>query len=564
VPTTTDSAHISSADTFSEYFRSLKLLNYVQKRLPRWALADQQIGTMDEDERQMKNRAEGTGLDPHQYAKLLSAYLEAEPPESPGKFNWRNIEEFLTTPSRPNPLRQFISDHVARLYDEIGKLPGGTEKARASVRGVVKSGFGGSHDEVYEAYSLLKDEIPKEEIQAVIASWRDERQRFEKKPQYPSGIIPPKVFWPQSSIHFAQEGVARYRFKCDFEIGAFDTAFAEFEDSLADLISSPIESASIRDRAYDLCVISRSRELVTKIRPSIETALSGLISEQTGPYWGEWSSDEDRISRKVPSVATTSFAALALLKLGLSESATDRGRDAATWLLEKQNGDGSWSLDRERGHLLELEPNVHVTISAMEGIARSGISGASHHIELGRHWLVSKQDKCGLWEDEAFCLPQPTVMIIESLDYLDKLVPRTIDTYLAAAIGYLKRAAALVEEKDTTSRRVAVVTAHLGIESFLYSIIQTKNVTKLFDKGQTIGMRSALSSFQTWMQQKHYISSSEILPFSNELLRLAYLRDEIVHKALSVSFNDAASVVGPASKFVSMQSLKLLGFDCLD
>lgn len=556
---------ITAVDAFCEYFRSLKLLNYVQSLLPRYFLkTDALVNIQELERREFMDRASGTGIDLGEYEALLSDYLDDRASEPTAKFHWRNFDKAQLTPRKPNPLQQFVLGHVGNLYKGLEKIPSGIEKSWSAVRGVVKSGFTGYSDEIYEAFSLLSNEVSKQDVQKVIAIWQRQREQFQKSLQYPSSITPPKMFWPTSSIRYVDECVARYRFKCEFEVGAFESAFVEFEESLAESLNNSIAGEVTRHLAYDLCMIGRSRDLAIKLRSSVTRALDVLMSGQAQPYWTEWSPDANKTPRKVPSVATTSFAALALLKLGSSDLARNRGRDAAAWLLENQNPDGSWSLDNDGDSHLALKPDVHVTLTTMEGIARSGIPGTSHHLDLARDWVLSKQDKNGLWEDEAFSLPEPTILVIETFDYLDKLVARTTDTYLAAAIGYLKRGAVLLEERDTTAQRLAVVTAHLGIESLLYSIIQTKNITKFIDKGQTIGMRAALSAFQNWMQQQRHLKPSEILSYSNELGKLAHLRDEIVHKALSIGIEDARSVVEPAARFSSKYSLLVLGFDCMD
>jgi hypothetical protein len=457
-----------------------------------------------------------------------------------------------------------LKEHVGRLSDQLAILPAGVEKARSSLLGVVRSGFEGYADEVYEAYCLLKTEVSQHELQSIIAFWREQREQFERSPQHSSNLKVPKVFWPSSAIHFVQEGVPRFRLKSEFAIGGFESAFLEFEEDVADLISSPVGEESLRGRAYDLCVIACSRDLVNRIRGSLDFSLRLLIDQQTGPFWSEWSTSDRRLPTQIPSVATTSLAGLALLKLGSSDLARERGKAAAEWLLENQNRDGSWSIELERGGKLHTTPDVHVTISAMEAIARSSISGASHNLSLGEQWLIAQQGKNGLWEDTAFSLPQPTVLIVESLEYVRSARPRPADTYMDAAAGYFRRARLLVHERDATSTRLSIVTAHLGIEAFLYSLIERSNITKIFNKGQTIGMRVALTSLQTWMQQNRMLKPNEILAYSNELARLAYLRDEVVHKALSVGYDDASSIVGAAARFVSTYSTSILGFDCLD
>jgi hypothetical protein len=91
--------------------------------------------------------------------------------------------------------------------------------------------------------------------------------------------------------------------------------------------------------------------------------------------------------------------------------------------------------------------------------------------------------------------------------------------YLDASAGLLKRSLLLSLEDSATAYRLAVLAAHLGIESLLYSILQYKNITSIWsrqDKNQTIGMREGLNVFQEWLRKAKKLSQMKL--FTIEML----------------------------------------------
>lgn len=548
----------------AHYFKSLKLLNYID-----WALFSASRSSPDKLEdlaARLTKHSTNTGLDLVTFQSHLRKeieHLKKQAVQANKGIEWRELKARASR-QRPSPLLKYLRSHVAQLHGELGKLPGGEGKALAALRGVIQSGFDNYRDSVYEAFCFLKSEVSATVSQEVIADWKAQRQRFSEWLQYPKGLAEPKIFWDRSREHSVQDGVARYRFKSEFSIGGFESAFDEFESELSESLSGSIDRDSLRSLAYDLCTISRSRHLVQRIQPALERALDSLVNQQVGPSWREFAQDEERLPVQLASVGTTAAAALALLRLGTKDAHTASGTAAASWLLEKQNTDGSWNLETYHNFRPKSEPDLFTTISAMESVWRSGIPGASHSIDLGRKWINAHQSPNGLWEEDGYALPQPTVLILETFRSLDQARPALTNTYLSASRGYIKRSLMLVNDQDATSRRLAIVSAHLAIESFLYGLIQVKNITKLFDKGQTIGMRAAQTALQTWLQSQKFLKPNELIPYSNELGRLAYLRDEVVHKALQVGHNDVTDTVQAAAEFMSDNSIQILGFDCLE
>jgi len=548
----------------------LEIINQIQNRIPLFFyLFTRQkrvpprklVAAQESDLRSLATRL---SFDQSTYASLVSQYLTTLLSAPSHRSSGQDLKREPRRKAEPNPLREFVFRHNKKILRRLGRVTSGSGKGRLALSAMLEGSFL-EVDSRYEAQVFLRNEVSKEEVQSVITAWKKDQQSFAEAISSSPWRTPPKIFWLSSSQHFVEEGIARYIFKTTFGVGAFESAFLEFESTLADAFSEPISGDGVRSRAVDLCTVSRSRQLMNRIRPSIEIALNSLLAEQTPPYWWEWVAKSGGPPERVPSVATTSFAALSLLKLSISESIRNRGKQAAAWLLEKQNVDGSWSLDFSSATGLVSEPDVHVTLTAMEAISRSEVAGAKRHLDLAHDWVLKQQGKNGLWEDKDLPLPQLAVLAIETLEFVDRAIPSLKNNYLSASVGYLRRALAILCEDDPTALRLALVTAHLGIESFLYAVFQFKNICKFIDnKGQTIGMRSALSSLQGWLQQNKYLKPNGLISFSNELGRLAYLRDEITHKALYVGIDDAQQAVNSAAQFVSTYSQMLLGFDCLD
>jgi hypothetical protein len=543
-------------DLFIRYYRSLKLFNFAKRYLPNVFRPPEIRSEISDDEYQFELRAQSTGIDLDLFRRRLKKYLQ---PQNRAKLDWKTAIEDLKR-IKPDPFLIFLNKHVDSLYEDLRAIPPSFEKSLTAVLAIVRSGPSEYPDEVYEAYTFVKNEITPSEVQEVITLWHTQRANFEKNLSYPKGLEPPKIFWSSALGRFITDGVPMYRFKSAFNIGGYDSSFKEFEESIIDLLSQPIPSDEMRSFAYDLCVISRSSDLCARVAPSIEHALKQIVVRATGSFWSEYCPSSSSVE---PSVGTTALAALALSRLSSADWAREKASQAATWLLEKQNADGSWPIDIERNGKLLKRSDVHTTISTMEVVSRATIAGAKLSIERARTWLLTKQNPNGLWEDRAFALPQPTVLILETLDFLSNPSAPTANVYIEAAKGYLRKAQSFAHERDKTSRRLTLVTCHLGIESLLYGLIESKTMTKIFDKGQTIGLRSALSSMQTWMQQNRLLKANEILAFSNEIQRLAYLRDEIVHKAIDVSEEDTKSSIQSAMVFASRSSKAVLGFDIL-
>jgi hypothetical protein len=183
-------------------------------------------------------------------------------------------------------------------------------------------------------------------------------------------------------------------------------------------------------------------------------------------------------------------------------------------------------------------------------------------LKSAKGWVSDQQNQLGFWEIDGTDFASATVLVLETLKYLELSRPHAQDVYLAASAGLLKRSLLLSLEDSATSYRLAVLAAHLGIESLLYSILQNRNITSIWDrehKNQTIGMSAALTAFQEWLKKAKKLRPDEIIHHRNSVERLAHLRDEVVHKATEITVGECRNLVEESLKFATEYSLEVYG-----
>lgn len=158
------------------------------------------------------------------------------------------------------------------------------------------------------------------------------------------------------------DGISRYRFREHFGFGEFESTFAEVESMLAtsllegscgiEAIATPlVGDQRLTSVAYDLWLVSRSRNLPNRIRDLVDIALQRITGWQFPEGWwtdfrltepaGKDSRTGLETSRYLPSTYVTALCSLNLLKLAIPELLRQKGVLGAKWLLERQNADGS-------------------------------------------------------------------------------------------------------------------------------------------------------------------------------------------------------------------------------
>lgn len=565
---------IHSSMIFREYFLCQSLLDTVSN-VSFYVSVDSIDSKRKTDDRtrQMVSRvldhAKEIGFDQRKFTMHFQAYVDAS------KLRKRP----------PNDLAVFLTSHIKRLRREIGTIPNSIDKTYDALRGIISVNDPFGSDQVFDAMVLLGDEIASDDIAPIVQSWKEAaKSHRERQENYSSPSMRSEIFWISRDFQDTINAVSRYRFHEHFGIGEFPSTFTEVESMFATAFlehSSMLEPESTKantlrgeghgEAAFDLWLVSRSRNLPNKIRDVIEIMLRRISKYQFPEgYWGGWlqlSERKRRLSNHppnyLPDIYVTALWSLNLLKLSVSEQLRYKGVLGARWLLEKQNSDGSWSYLKQKSlKKVVFKPDLFVTLLCLEVIVRSKIENVTHTIDLGVKWIMSQQDKMGMWDDDGFPAPFMTVLVLEFLKR-NKVYSLKLDSYLSMSRDFINRSVQFSLEESSNSRRLAIIAAHHGIEAFLYSALSQPSVNmKIFEKpDETIGMRKALTAFQTHLQNIGKLRRDETIPLRNSLDRLAYLRDEIVHKGIDITPTDCQPIVEDASRFTSKFSLEIFGYD---
>lgn len=556
---------------FVEYFASQKLLYEIRNYLPLPFLhmRGETISTItkpDELIKSIRDQVKKLSINQSLFEKFLPIHIDG-----------------LVKGKKPKALDNFVRSHCERLESKIRNIPNTLVKAREALTALVEvEGFADT-DQVYDAMVLLDDEIPREDIAKVVRIWKAQAKRHEHDKARHYRDPDTNIFWISRNFMEDIDGISRYRFREHFGIGEFAPAFQEVESMFA--ISLPeglagIEVATwrmwgfsgITSIAYDLWLVSRSRNLPNRIRDSVNMALRGIAASQSPEGWwtdcriteptGKDPKTGLETSRYLPSTYTTALCSLDLIKLSISEPIKQKGVLGSKWLLERQNPDGSWSRERISEDRFVAEPDLFVTLLSLEAIARSGIENVGHSMELGLQWIANQQNDLGMWDDDGFPFPFMTVLVLEFIKTKDYFSVE-LDPYLSMARAFLNRSVQLSLEENSNSHRLAIIAAFHGIEAFLYSVLSHPSVNiGIFEKAdKTIGMRKALTAFQNYLQEKGEIRRNEVVSYRNSLDRLAYLRDQVVHKGIDITQSMCHPLIEDVLKFSAKYSLKILGYD---
>lgn len=557
----------STKELYIEYFRTQELLRYVVDSLPLTLMSYRgKRRTNIKIEpliKSIRSQAENIGLNQKLFEQFLSVTLEG-----------------LSKGNRPKALSNHVQSYAKRLHRKICSIPNSLDKAYDALRALVEVD-GWKSDQEYDAFVLLSDELHKAIIAREINKWKKDAKWHEAERGHT--LSPTSVFWVSLDFQDDIDGISRYRFREHFNFGEFEAAFSEvesmFEANIAPAVAGMSEMRDIHGSpelhivSYELWLATRSAKLCNRIQDSISLALENISALQSPEGW--WvntnvliESNKGDFTKKpgyLPDTYITALCTLDLLKLSVKDSQMKSGVLGARWLLSKQNADGGWSCEKVTTDGIKYEPEIFITILALEALIRSGISNIEHTVNLGIEWLLSQQEKFGTWNDEGFSFPFMTVIVLELLKLKDTH-PLVLDHYQSVSRGFLQRSKKLLLEDNANSRRLAIIAAYHGLEAFLYSLLSSPNINiPIFDnKGvNTIGMRKALNKFQDHMRKIGVIKSTEALYCSNSLDRLAYLRDQIVHKAIDVTESECCSLVDDAASFITKYSLQIFGFDVL-
>jgi len=558
----------STKELYIRYFRTQELLRYVVDILPLTLMSyrgkrrtDIKIEPLIES---IRSQAKNIGLNQKPFEQFLSVTLEG-----------------LSKGNRPKALSNHVQSYAKRLHRKICSIPNSLDKAYDALRALVEVD-GWKSDQQYDAFVLLSDEVPSKIVSREINKWKKDAKKHEAE-VIGYAISPSNVFWNSLDFYEDIDGISRYRFREHFNFGEFEAAFSEvesmFEANIAPAVAGLAEMRNIHGSSelqivtHELWLASRSTKLCNRLGDSVALALANISALQSPEGW--WAdtnvlieSNKGDFTKKpgyLPSIYITALCTLDLLKLSVQDSQMKSGVLGAKWLLSKQNADGGWSREKVTRDGIKYEPEIFITILALEALIRSGMSNIEHTVDLGIEWLLSQQEKFGTWNDEGFPFPFMTVIVLELLKLKDTH-PLVLDHYQSVSRGFLQRSKKLLLEDNANSRRLAIIAAYHSLEAFLYSLLSSPNINiPIFDnKGvNTIGMRKALNKFQDHMRKIGVMKSTEALYCSNSLDRLAYLRDQVVHKAIDVTESECCSLIDDAASFITKYSLQIFGFDVL-
>jgi hypothetical protein len=570
-----DTDNNSAKAIFIEYFRSWELLHYVRNFLPLpfLAISGKKLSRDVKPEpliESVSDKAKDLKLDQSRFKRLLKTHISV-----------------LIAGRQPTKsLGNLIRSHCKSVKDEISNIPNTLDKARDSLLALIEvEGFADT-DQVYDAMVLLSDKVSSELTAKVMSNWKREAREHEEEHTGAPYLVT-DIFWVSRDFMETIDGVSRYRFREHFGIGEFEPAFAGVAAMLATSLlegSTGTEAmfmsfwgdAKLTSVAYDLWLVSRSRELANRIRNFVDAASLRIAGwqypegwwtdfELTEPIGRDSGNGSETPRRFLHSTYLTALCSLNLLKLSVSESRRQKGVLGAKWLLERQNPDGSWSRERISKDGITLESDILTSLLALEALVRSGIENIEHSIKQGIEWIMQQQDELGMWDDEGFPFPFMTVLILELMEFIKSRGASSsgLDPYLSMSRAFLDRSVQLSLEENSNSHRLAIIAAFHGIEAFLYSVLDHPSVNiKIFQKAdETIGMRKALTRFQEYLQSKGKIKQNEVVPYRNSLDKLAYLRDQVVHKAINITQSECRPLVDNALKFAAKYSLEIFGFD---
>jgi len=398
----------------------------------------------------------------------------------------------------------------------------------------------------------------------------------EKRESIPSFLPKSYIFWTSRDLMEILDAMSRYRFMEVFNIGEFPETVAEIEDmfALAVMESDPAWIASFcgdskwQSVAHDLWLASRSAMLCGRIRCFIEISLTHIANQQhiIEGWWPSYVTervDEYRM-RHLPSNYTTALSCVALLRLSRSNRQLERARQGVQWLAKQQQPSGAWTRAIARNQKLIQEPDLFTTLLAVEAIRASGLDGYNHTLSMADSWIMSQQDPDGTWKDESFPFPFMTVLVVE---YFERRRPplSNLGNHLSITRDFILRSRELALEDNENSRRLAIVVAFQGIESFLYAGLSHPSVNiKIFEKSnRTIGMRKALDELEKYLQKTGVLKQGQPIEYRNSLDKLAYYRNEIVHKGASIGEIEARELTEASARFSGLMCQRIFGYSLL-
>jgi len=530
--------------------------------------------------------------DASEFLELMSTFLVQLNPDERRRIRRLigNRIKALSEGKQPTDTLPKLLDQLSRVnVDTLSTIPSSIGKAKGSIAAHLDFLELDSTD-YYDAMCLLPEYVSDADRAFVVSSWKEElRDALAEQSEplrvhntdtresagydyLPNPFPVSHIFWSSRDFQATKDAVSRYLFMETFNIGEFPQTASEIEGMFA---REFVVQHDIFGRynwipvAFDLWLASRSPKLCARIRPFLEIALTAVANQQTDEGWW-YVPDAYRIypNRSAPTEPDnypTALACTVLLRLSRSDWQLHRAREGARWLARQQSHGGGW-FDRFRNveERVEQEPNLFTTLLAAEAIRSAGLEGYGSTLSMADSWILNQQEPDGTWKYRAFSWPFTTVLTIEHFER--KRPSRTeLEGYLSVSKDFIMRSEELALEDNENARRLAIVTAFQGMEAFLYACLSKPSINKpIFrNRHETIGYRQALNRLEEHLRSADLLEQGESITRRNSLDALAQLRDEVVHKAASVSESEARKLTRDAAYFGDSLCQQIFGFALL-
>ena len=129
----------------------------------------------------------------------------------------------------------------------------------------------------------------------------------------------------------------------------------------------------------------------------------------------------------------------------------------------------------------------------------------------------------------------------------------------------MERGRDLIFEDNIYSKNLAIIIVFQALESFMYGCLSHPNVNiKIFQKGETVGYNTALTQLQNHYQGIKILKGGKVIEYRNQIDRIKYLRDQIVHKAVIIGQGEGEELIQSAIDFINLNSQRIFGFKLMN
>ena len=443
-----------------------------------------------------------------------------------------------------------INEFLKVLVSELDNIPNSIKKTKGELLGRLDLGIF-EYAEDFEAACLLKDKLPEQIVNKEIVFWKKQIQENNEN----QGI-----FWVSGDDRYHSDIIARYRFLEKFNIGEFPDIQDEIETIFRSDIFCEPDDKNLWLLIHRLWEISRSKELSSKLRYSIDNALKCLCNNQKQEGW--WCFHEPPFE---PNIYLTAMCCNILLKLSRSNNQKEQAKKGIQWLVNKQSTDGYWrDIDKFEK---EEKPEIFTTLLVLESIKLSKVDGLKRTIDLGDNWLkthlyISRGPNLFLGISRMFI----RILLVEYFESDFSLHLESFK-YLPMVKIFIEHSWTLLEKENDEYNKMAIVLTFNALEMFLYECLSFPSINiSIYSGSNTIGMKEALNKFQNYLQnnkidKQKYLNKGQQIENKNQLLSLKNKRNEIVHQGSSVAKSQVINLISYTIQFINLYSDRIFGFE---